>query len=120
MDFFGDGSMYIIDAPGHVDGHINILARTSGDGAWILLGGDSAHHPDLITGKMEVAYRVDLDGAVTCVHDYKEVAEETIQRMRLLLEVPRVQVLVAHDSVWYGENKGKEVFLPHTIPPLVQ
>lgn len=49
MDIFGDGSMYIIDASGHVDGHINILARTSPDGAWILLGADSAHHPDLIT-----------------------------------------------------------------------
>ncbi|KAG1877304.1 hypothetical protein F4604DRAFT_670387 [Suillus subluteus] len=120
MDFFGDGSMYIIDAPGHVDGHINILACTSTDGAWILLGGYSAHHPDLITGKMQVAYRVDVDGVVTCVHDYKEVAEENIHRMRLLLEVPRVQVLIAHDIVWYGENKGKEVFLPHIIPPLVQ
>ncbi|KAG1817280.1 uncharacterized protein BJ212DRAFT_1568446 [Suillus subaureus] len=92
MDIFGDGSMYIIDASGHVDGHINILARTSPDGAWILLGADSAHHPDLITGKI----------------------------MRSLLEVPRVQVLIAHDIYWYEENKGKEVFLPHIILPLVQ
>ncbi|KAG2144504.1 beta-lactamase-like protein [Suillus clintonianus] len=121
MDFFGDGSMYIVDAPGHVDGHINILARTSADGAWILLGADSAHHPDLITGNMQVAYRVDTDtGAVTCIHDYKEVAEENIRRIKLLLEFPRVQALVAHDVVWYEENKGKEVFLPHKIPPLVQ
>jgi len=121
MDLFGDGSMYIIDASGHVDGHINVLARTSPDGAWILLGGDSAHHPDLITGKMQVAYRVDADtGAVTCVHEYKEVAEENIRRMRSLLEVPRVQVLIAHDLVWYREHKDKEVFLPHKIPPLVQ
>jgi hypothetical protein len=45
---------------------------------------------------------------VTCVHDYKEVAEENIHRTRSLLEVPRVQVLVTHDKVWYGENKAKE------------
>ncbi|KAG2352672.1 beta-lactamase-like protein [Suillus spraguei] len=121
MDIFGDGSIYIVDASGHADGHINILARTSPDGAWILLGADSAHHPDLITGKMQVAYHVDAKtGAVTCVHQYKEVAEENIRRMRSLLEIQRVQVLVAHDIVWYAENKGKEVFLPHTIPPLVQ
>ncbi|OJA19587.1 hypothetical protein AZE42_05658 [Rhizopogon vesiculosus] len=120
MDLFGDGSMYIIDASGHVDGHINVLARTSPDGAWILLAGDSAHHPDLITGKMQIAYRVDAStGAVTCVHEDKEVAEENIRRMRLLSEVPRVQILIAHDIVWYAENKDKEVFLPHRIPPLV-
>ncbi|KAG1776640.1 beta-lactamase-like protein [Suillus placidus] len=121
MDLFGDSSMYIVDASGHADGHINILARTSSDGAWILLGADSAHHPDLITGKMQIACCVDVKtGAVTCAHQYKEVAEENIRRMRSLLAIPRVQVLVAHDIVWYEENKGKEVFLPHTIPPLVE
>ncbi|KAG2357856.1 hypothetical protein BDR07DRAFT_1296526 [Suillus spraguei] len=123
MDIFGDGSMYIIDASGHVNGHINILARTSPDGAWMLLGGDSAHHPDLITGKMQIACRVDMNtGSVMCVHEDKEAAEENICRMRSLLEVPRVhvQVLIAHDIYWYQENKDKNVFLPHIILPLVQ
>jgi len=100
---------------GHVDGHINVLARTSSDGAWILLGADSAHHPDLITGKLQVAHKG--TGEVKCIHADKVVAEETIRRMRSLLEIPRVQVLIAHDSVWYQENKDKEVFLPHKIPP---
>lgn len=110
-------SMFIA---GHTDGHINILVRTSPDGAWILLGADSAHHPDLITGKLQVAYSADANtGVVTCVHENKEVAEENIRRMRSLLDVPRVQVLIAHDAVWYQENKDKEVFLPHKIPPLV-
>ncbi|KAG2346874.1 hypothetical protein BDR05DRAFT_974413 [Suillus weaverae] len=110
-----------MDIFGHADGHINILARTSSDGAWILLGADSAHHPDLITGKMQIACRIDVKtDAVTCAHQYKEVAEENIRRMRSLLAIPRVQVLVAHDIVWYEENKGKEVFLPYTIPPLVE
>jgi glyoxylase-like metal-dependent hydrolase (beta-lactamase superfamily II) len=114
-------SLMLVFIAGHVDGHINILARTSQDGAWILLGGDSAHHPDMITGKMQVAYSVDPHtGAVTCTHEDKEVAEENIRRMRSLLDVPRVQVLIAHDVVWYQENKDKEVFLPHKIPPLVQ
>jgi hypothetical protein len=55
-----------------------------------------------------------------CVHEDKEAAEENIHRMRSLLEVPRVQVLITHDIYWYEENKDKEVFLPHMIPPLVQ
>ncbi|KAG1847754.1 hypothetical protein C8R48DRAFT_814960 [Suillus tomentosus] len=120
MDIFGDGSMYIIDASGHVDGHINILACTSQDGAWILLGADSAHHPDLITVEMQTAYRVDPNTcSVMCVHEDKQAAEENIRRMRTLLEVPRVQVLISHDINWYQENKNKDVFLPHIIPPLV-
>lgn len=114
MNFFGDGNMSIVDTSGHTDGHVNILACTSSDGAWILLGADSAHHPDLITGKMQIACRVDTEtGAVACAHQYQEVAEESIRRMRWLLETLRVQVLVAHDTVWYEENNGK-VFLPHS------
>ncbi|KAG2070254.1 Metallo-hydrolase/oxidoreductase [Suillus decipiens] len=117
LDFFGDGSMYVIDAPGHIKGHINILARTTSDGAWILLGGDSAHDYRLITGEKEVAHSIDPSGLVRCIHEDKEKAIENIARIRLLLGVPRVQVLIAHDSKWYEENKGS-AFLPGIIPPL--
>ncbi|CAA7262994.1 unnamed protein product [Cyclocybe aegerita] len=49
LDFFGDGSLYVVDSPGHLVGHVKILARTSSDGGWIYLGwiylgGDNAHH----------------------------------------------------------------------------
>ena len=45
-DYFGDGSFYILDAPGHAVGHINALARThsSPKPGFIHLGGDSAHY----------------------------------------------------------------------------
>jgi hypothetical protein len=49
---------------------------------------------------------------VTHFHDYEEVAEENIHRMRSLAEVPSVQFLVAHDMVWYAciySNEGQEV-----------
>jgi glyoxylase-like metal-dependent hydrolase (beta-lactamase superfamily II) len=45
LDFYGDGSLYIIDAAGHEAGHVNLVARTSPDGAWILLGGVSLRLP---------------------------------------------------------------------------
>jgi hypothetical protein len=32
-----------------------------------------------------------------CAHEDKEVAEENIRKIRMLLEVPRVQVLIAND-----------------------
>ncbi|KAF5369592.1 hypothetical protein D9758_002655 [Tetrapyrgos nigripes] len=42
LDFYGDGSLYIIDAAGHVAGHVNLVTRTSPDRGWILLGGVSS------------------------------------------------------------------------------
>lgn len=44
-DFYGDGSFYLLDTPGHAIGHIAGLARTKAEPAeFIFLGGDIAHH----------------------------------------------------------------------------
>ncbi|KAG1726536.1 uncharacterized protein EDB91DRAFT_1339631 [Suillus paluster] len=87
---FGEGSKKALGLEiGHADGHINIPACTSTDGTWILLGGDLAHHLDMITGNMQVVYSVDANtGAVTCGHEDKEVTEN-IRRMRSSSEIPR-------------------------------
>ncbi|KAF7312907.1 Metallo-beta-lactamase superfamily protein [Mycena kentingensis (nom. inval.)] len=47
VDYFGDGSFYLVDAPGHLPGHLTALARVtpSPKATFILLGGDSFHHP---------------------------------------------------------------------------
>ncbi|KAL2882020.1 hypothetical protein SGCOL_002760 [Colletotrichum sp. CLE4] len=45
IDYFGDGSFYILDAPGHTVGHVNALARVaSGPDSFILMGADTCHH----------------------------------------------------------------------------
>ncbi|KAH8695628.1 beta-lactamase-like protein [Talaromyces proteolyticus] len=46
-DFFGDGSFYLLDTPGHCIGHICGLARTTADpeSSFLLLGGDICHFP---------------------------------------------------------------------------
>jgi hypothetical protein len=45
LDFFGDGSFYLLDAPGHDWGHLNGLVRTtSNPDTFIFLGGDTVHH----------------------------------------------------------------------------
>ncbi|THV05294.1 Metallo-hydrolase/oxidoreductase [Dendrothele bispora CBS 962.96] len=112
LDFYGDGSLYIIDAPGHLPGHINVVARTSSDGAWILLGGDCAHHWSLVTGEYSDIACHDVFG---CAHEDKEKAKEHIGKIRELMEVPRVKVLLAHDERWYNEHKGSEAFWPGVI-----
>ncbi|KAJ7767036.1 hypothetical protein DFH07DRAFT_1012068 [Mycena maculata] len=40
-DYFGDGSFYLLDVPGHISGHVAGLARVTPNG-FILLGGDSS------------------------------------------------------------------------------
>ncbi|TBU31314.1 Metallo-hydrolase/oxidoreductase [Dichomitus squalens] len=117
-DYFGDGSLYIIDAVGHLKGHINILARTSSIGSWIYLGGDTAHDVRLLTGEKEVAFMMDAGGMMLCAHANKDEAVEHIRRVGSLLNVPKVHVLLAHDWEWYEENKGGEAFLPGTISPM--
>lgn len=45
FDFFGDGSFYLLDTPGHAVGHLAGLARTSTDpDTYIFMGGDICHH----------------------------------------------------------------------------
>ncbi|KAI5294476.1 hypothetical protein KEM52_003932 [Ascosphaera acerosa] len=48
IDYFGDGSFYLLDAPGHAPGHICGLVRTktsSEDGdTFIMLAADAIHH----------------------------------------------------------------------------
>lgn len=44
-DFYGDGSFYLLNSPGHAVGHMSALARTTADPpSFLLLGGDIAHH----------------------------------------------------------------------------
>jgi len=45
FDYFGDGSFYLLDSPGHAIGHMCGLARvTTSPNSFILMGGDLCHH----------------------------------------------------------------------------
>ncbi|KAI0896445.1 beta-lactamase-like protein [Annulohypoxylon nitens] len=43
VDYFDDGSFYLLDAPGHAIGHMCALARTTAS-TFVFLGADSCHH----------------------------------------------------------------------------
>lgn len=46
FDFFGDGSFYLLDAPGHAVGHICAVARTTtSPSSFVFMGADACHHP---------------------------------------------------------------------------
>ncbi|WJG35060.1 uncharacterized protein FOBCDRAFT_238415 [Fusarium oxysporum Fo47] len=42
MDYFGDGSLFLLNTPGHAIGHLSSLVRTTGD-TFVFLGGDICH-----------------------------------------------------------------------------
>ena len=50
MDYFKDGSFYLLDAPGHAIGHMCGLARVTStqegdlEDTFVFMGGDTAHH----------------------------------------------------------------------------
>ncbi|KAI0317781.1 Metallo-hydrolase/oxidoreductase [Amylostereum chailletii] len=117
LDFFGDGSLFIVEALGHMPGHVNVLARTSVDGAWVYLAGDSAHDWRLVEGTAKVAELHCADGVVLCGHGNKVQAERHIGRIAELMKVPRVRVMLAHDLPWWEENKASGMW-PMEMPSL--
>ncbi|KAK1230350.1 hypothetical protein PQX77_006560 [Marasmius sp. AFHP31] len=117
LDFFGDGSLYITDAAGHLPGHINVVVRTSPDGGWLLLGGDSAHHWRLVTGESKIAVgRPGFAGG--CAHLDHQSATENLARMRAFMKLPRTRIILAHDEPWYKANKDGLAFWPGKIPSM--
>lgn len=122
LDYFRDGSMYIVDAPGHLPGHINLLVRTSASGGWLYLAGDSAHHWSLITGECKIAGTPDGKGRFGgCAHENKAAAAETQRRIREAMNGPdknKLRVLLAHDEPWYKVSEGGDAFFPGQIESL--
>ncbi|KAF2634321.1 Metallo-hydrolase/oxidoreductase [Massarina eburnea CBS 473.64] len=116
IDFYGDGSLYVIDAPGHLTGHVNILART-GPKKWVYLGGDCCHDARILSGEKGVALYDDGRGGLRSVHADTGRAVETIKGIARLLKQGAVreegggdvdvEVVVAHDGGWRSANGGR-------------
>jgi glyoxylase-like metal-dependent hydrolase (beta-lactamase superfamily II) len=106
-DYFRDGSMFVIDAPGHLPSHINLLVRTNPRGSWLYLAGDSAHDLCCLTGDKELGEQAQSD---------YNAAVDHVQRVGKLLQQSDAQVILAHDFTWFADNKNKDVWFPNTIP----
>jgi glyoxylase-like metal-dependent hydrolase (beta-lactamase superfamily II) len=115
IDYYNDGSLYLIPSPGHLPGHVNILARTSPNDSWIYLAGDSAHNPCILKGCCEIAEYPDKDGSMTSAHEDLAAAKVHIQRVSEMRRDPRVLVILAHDFEWYEKNRQGPAFFPGRI-----
>ncbi|PGH03580.1 hypothetical protein GX51_04006 [Blastomyces parvus] len=118
MDYFGDGSVFIVNAPGHLAGHLNMLVRAGvagvdGDGEgekWMYLAGDTAHDVRVYKGTRELAVYPDPKkaGHWACAHADKEAAHEHLLRVRKLDEEEAgVEVVLSHDFGWFEEQGPK-------------
>ena len=112
-DYFSDGSFYLINAPGHVNGHINGLARI-GPKRWVLLGSDSCHDTRLLDGICCIAKfeHPGTNGLVKSVHADDEATAKHIELLRKMRELAagELEVVLAHDRNWATNNPDK--FLP--------
>ncbi|KAI0111255.1 beta-lactamase-like protein [Nemania sp. FL0031] len=130
-DYFGDGSFYILDAPGHSLGHINALARTSADPeTFVLLAADSVHlggelrptkalplpdsidipeivprpcpREELLKIHPRSSHTLPYLGLDPCFPEHLEDAERTIECIEKFDSDNRVLVVFAHDVSLYN------------------
>ncbi|TFK48510.1 Metallo-hydrolase/oxidoreductase [Heliocybe sulcata] len=87
--YFGDGSFYLLDTPGHCPGHITALARVTPT-TFILMGGDTCHHPGQLRPSPYIPCPCSLLANVSPEH-FPHVASSTAQSIPLstpVLTVP--------------------------------
>ncbi|KAL6252643.1 hypothetical protein RBB50_000362 [Rhinocladiella similis] len=69
-DYFKDGSMYLLDSPGHCVGHLCALVRTStSPDTFVFMGGDAAHH----CGEFRPSQYVPLPDTITLKRHHRPV-----------------------------------------------
>ncbi|KAF3404438.1 hypothetical protein DPV78_003218 [Talaromyces pinophilus] len=115
IDLFGDGTFYIIDSPGHLVGHLNVLVQVAA-GQWIYLAGDACHHTRILDGSTTMA-TWEENGQEVCIHADKDLAFDTVKRIQLLQKKGfrggKVDIVLAHDAKWYQEHQ--DAIWPHCI-----
>lgn len=114
LDLFGDGSLYVVDSPGHLYGHVNLLARV-GENKYVYLGGDCCHDPRILSGEKGIALYEDGRGGMRSVHVHTGVARRTLDQIDAFVKGAgaEVEVVVAHDGTWREKNRHR--FWPGTL-----
>ncbi|PCH35012.1 Metallo-hydrolase/oxidoreductase [Wolfiporia cocos MD-104 SS10] len=88
VDFFRDGSLYLLDAPGHFPGHLAALARVSTN-KFVLLAADCCHNRLCYNPGHRLISRENY-------HDV-QVARDTVQRLKIMDRTEGVLVILAHE-----------------------
>ncbi|USP76879.1 uncharacterized protein yc1106_04153 [Curvularia clavata] len=103
LDYFGDGSFWILDAPGHMPGNLAAAARLR-NGEWVVLGSDCCHSRDLLDGRREIACFPGPSSELMSLHSDIESAKDTIAKLRALETDHGAHIALAHDTSWLTEG----------------
>lgn len=85
-DVFGDGSVVMLDLPGHTPGHHGLLVKLAGMGA-VLLSGDAAHFRE----------NYDSDGVPTFNTDRADTIS-SLERLKGLAKNLKATLVIQHDA----------------------
>ncbi|KAI0123380.1 beta-lactamase-like protein [Xylariales sp. AK1849] len=115
MDYFGDGSLWIMDAPGHMPGNLSACARLA-SGEQVLLSGDCCHSRDIFIGRRQIA-NVDMpDGSKFCLHENLDDSLATIGALREAVDDYGMHIAMAHDAEFI--KQGTDDVLMSILHPL--
>ncbi|SCO91368.1 uncharacterized protein FRV6_15496 [Fusarium oxysporum] len=115
LDVFDDGSLYIVWAPGHLAGHINLLCRKK-DKKYVYLAGDAGHDLRLLSGEKDIAWWRDENHQTCCIHQNPDQARQTLANIRAAwnnkTSLGPVEVVLAHDAAWASAAKTAGSYFP--------
>ena len=128
VDFFGDGSVLLLEVPGHTDHRLCALCRTT-EKSWCLLGGDACHNiaqlrpnrfrplPDHLAasipgrilppeqcGCAQTPHPISVDkeslfyGLAPGMHDNIEEAEQTLEKLKAFDGRDDFMIVMTHDA----------------------
>ena len=92
-DVFGDGSVRIIETPGHTPGHTSLLVTLAEEGP-VLLTGDLYHREESREGRKVPRFNTDAEATRTSMAAFETLAEETGARVVIQHEPRDVDELV--------------------------
>ncbi|KAJ5113843.1 hypothetical protein N7456_002377 [Penicillium angulare] len=122
IDIFADGSVLLVDSPGHLPGHINLLCLVNLDPVrYVYLAGDACHDRRILTGECNIAEWKDpkFPDKVCCIHLDREEAMNTIKMIRSLEmdgnSLGEVEVILAHDDQWAKDAEKRGRFFPGAL-----
>lgn len=112
-----NGSVYVVELPGHLSGHTGLLIHT-GPKRWVLLAGDTCHDARILSGEKEIAEWEDTSGRICCIHSDKAEATKTLETLRRWLREAQqcgydFEIILAHDTGWAKAHP--EAFFPGSI-----
>ncbi|KAJ3916175.1 hypothetical protein F5877DRAFT_47122 [Lentinula edodes] len=104
-DFFGDGSLFLINAPGHFPGHLAALARDitmNNSETYVLLAGDCCHDRQCYTVVPPSRFIREISE-----ENHEDIAEARTTMASLIQvakQLPNVVIILAHEKEYEEEG----------------